>query len=110
MPPTAKRPDCSFRVHLGEIAGELRVELGFERHRKIPGTHVARTVFVREGEVEWREMGGVGALAELGVVDGRAVSALIEGLLRETKSPEENVHSYRIWDILGLESWTRSHL
>jgi len=85
-------------------------ELGFERHRKIPGTHVARKVFVEEGEVAWRGMGGASALVELGVVDGRAVSTLIERLLSQTRTPEQNVHSYRIWDILALEAWARARL
>jgi asparagine synthase (glutamine-hydrolysing) len=84
--------------------------LGFERQRKITGTSVARTVFVREGEDAWRRMGGVTALAELGVVEKRSASTLIEGLLDEPKAPAENAHSYRIWDILALEAWARAHL
>jgi asparagine synthase (glutamine-hydrolysing) len=85
-------------------------ELGFERQRKVAGTAVARTMFVREGRVAWRRFGGATALASLGVVDGAATSALIESLLANRRSPEENAYSYRIWDILALEAWARFRL
>jgi asparagine synthase (glutamine-hydrolysing) len=85
-------------------------ELGFERQRKVAGTGAARTLFVSGGRVAWRRMGGTTALAALGVVDGRATAALIEGLLSDSKPPEENAYSYRIWDILALEAWVRSRL
>ena len=85
-------------------------ELGFDRQRKVAGTPVARTMFVQEGRAAWRTMGGPTALASLGVVDGAATSALVEGLLSERRHPEENAYSYRIWDILALEAWVRSRL
>lgn len=85
-------------------------ELGFERQRKVTGTHVVREILAREGRVAWRRMGGATALAELGVVDEGAVSTLIEGVLDETKSPEKNAYSYRAWDILSLEAWVRPRL
>jgi asparagine synthase (glutamine-hydrolysing) len=85
-------------------------ELGFERQRKVSGTPVVRELITREGRVAWRGMGGVTALAELGIVDEGAVSTLIDGVLDETKSPEKNAYAYRAWDILSLESWVRSRL
>jgi asparagine synthase (glutamine-hydrolysing) len=85
-------------------------ELGFERQRKVTATAVARTMFVREGEVAWRRMGGATALAALGVVDGAATSAMVESLLAKGGSPEQNAYSYRIWDILALEAWARFQL
>jgi asparagine synthase (glutamine-hydrolysing) len=85
-------------------------ELGFERQRKVTATAVARTMFVREGEVAWRRMGGATALAALGVIDGAATSAMVETLLSKRGSPEENAYSYRIWDILALEAWVRLRL
>lgn len=84
-------------------------ELGFERQRKVAGTPVARNVFVQEGAAAWRRLGGATALAKLGVVDEAAVSDLIEGLLSTEKIPEDNVDSYRIWDIVSMEAWARSH-
>jgi hypothetical protein len=84
-------------------------ELGFERQRKVVGTSVARKIFVEEGGAAWRRLGGATALANLGVVDQNAASALIEGLLSNGKIPESSVQSYRIWDIVSLEAWARSH-
>jgi asparagine synthase (glutamine-hydrolysing) len=86
-------------------------ELGFERHRKITGTPVVRSMFTLEGELAWRRMGGATALAELGIVDKAGTSDLLGGLLNEhaRKSAEKNAYAYRIWDILGLEAWARAH-
>jgi asparagine synthetase B (glutamine-hydrolysing) len=86
-------------------------ELGFERHRKITGTPVVRSMFTLEGEAAWRRTGGATALAELGIVDEAGASRLLAGLLNEDtrKSPEKNAYAHRIWDILALEAWARSH-
>jgi asparagine synthase (glutamine-hydrolysing) len=84
-------------------------DLGFEVHRKITGNTTARTMYVREGRDAWRRLGGATTLAELGIVDGEAVRRLVEDLLGRPGSPEKNVHSYRIWDILTLEAWARAH-
>jgi asparagine synthase (glutamine-hydrolysing) len=86
-------------------------ELGFERHRKITGTPAVRTMFTLEGEAAWRKMGGVTALAKMGVLDEAGTSRLLGGVLNENtrKSPEKNANAYRIWDILALEAWARSH-
>ncbi len=70
-------------------------ELGFERQRKVSGTPVSRRIFVEEGGAAWRRLGGATALSDLGVVDARAVSDLVEGLQRY-RPVANNVHSYRI--------------
>jgi len=84
-------------------------QLGFERQRKVTAGPVARRTFVEEGGPAWRRLGGATALADLGVVDANAVSDLMEGLLSNVRDSEENVHSYRILDIIALEAWARSH-
>jgi asparagine synthetase B (glutamine-hydrolysing) len=84
-------------------------ELGFEVHRKVTGNTTARTMYVEEGRHAWRRLGGVTALAELGIVDGQRARRVVEDLLALPVAPEKNVHSYRIWDILTLEAWVRAH-
>jgi hypothetical protein len=84
--------------------------LGFERHRKVTGAGVARSIFVLEGAAAWRRLGGAKALAELGVVDGPAVTSLVERVLKEATPPERNQHAYRVWDIVALEAWTRDRV
>ncbi len=83
-------------------------QLGFERQRKVAATPVVRNYLVREGAAAWRTMGGARALAELGVVDGRAVETLVEEALNDPGPPEKIRHAYRLWDILALETWARA--
>jgi asparagine synthetase B (glutamine-hydrolysing) len=79
--------------------------LGFERQRKIAGTTYAR--FVMQGQTSniWRQMGGVPALAELGVVDGDG----FERHVVEASDPGY-LDGFHIWDMLNLEAWLRSQL
>jgi hypothetical protein len=51
-------------------------------------------------------MGGVPALAELGIVDAVAVGRLLREILEQRRSRE----AFRIWDILNLEAWLRPRL
>jgi asparagine synthase (glutamine-hydrolysing) len=83
-------------------------ELGFERQRKVSGTPVSRRIFVEQGGAAWRKLGGATALADLGVVDANAVFDQVNGLL-SIRPVANNVHSYRIWDLVSLEAWARSH-
>jgi asparagine synthase (glutamine-hydrolysing) len=80
--------------------------LGFERQRKVHATNFYWTTLQREGSVVWAKMRAAAALAELGVVDGAKVGATIAELVAGRRPPE----SYRIWNVLNLETWTRSRL
>lgn len=84
--------------------------LGFEAQRKVNASGVARTLVVQDGGRAWRELGGATTLAELGVVDGVRVQRFVDDLLGLPVAPARNVESYRIWDILTLEVWTRSQV
>ena len=94
----------------GRAKGLVRAELarrfpdlGFERHKKISALSFARNVAIEQGERAWKELGGVPALAEQGVVDPKA----FERELRTIVGGNEQ-EAYRIWDVLNLESWTRN--
>ena len=84
--------------------------LGFETHRKVTGNTTARTMYVREGQLAWQRLGGATTLEQLGVVDGERVRRMVEELLTLSVSPEKNLYSYRVWDILTLEAWARAHV
>jgi asparagine synthase (glutamine-hydrolysing) len=84
-------------------------EVGFERHRKVAGTPVVRTIILEEGGSAWRKMGGVKALDELGIVDGKTVRTVVSNLLNENRPLEKRSHLWRVWDILALEAWSRAH-
>jgi asparagine synthase (glutamine-hydrolysing) len=84
--------------------------LGFETHRKVTGNTTARTMYVQEGRPAWRRLKGATALDELGIVDGQRVHRLVEDVLTRPGAPEKNLYSYRVWDILTLEAWARTHV
>jgi hypothetical protein len=51
-------------------------------------------------------MGGVPALAELGIVE----AVLVDRTLREILDHRRQGDAFRIWDILNLEAWLRPRL
>ncbi len=79
--------------------------LGFERHKKISALGFYRKVALEQGARAWKELGGVPALAELGVVD----AAQYEREFHQILAGREH-DAFRIWDVLNLESWTRSRM
>ena len=79
--------------------------LGFERHKKISALSFARDIALEQGERAWKELGGVPALAELGIVDADAIERKVQTILSGRDD-----ETFRIWDVLNLESWTRSRL
>jgi asparagine synthase (glutamine-hydrolysing) len=78
-------------------------DLGFERHRKASSVGFFRSILHAEGEPAWRKMGGVSALAALGVVEGKAMSAVLNRCLSD---PDPHVAN-RLWELLSLEAWVR---
>jgi asparagine synthase (glutamine-hydrolysing) len=80
-------------------------DLGFERHKKISALSFAREVALEQGRRAWSEVGGVPALSELGVVDAASCERELQTILAGRERD-----AFRIWDVLNLESWTRSRL
>jgi asparagine synthase (glutamine-hydrolysing) len=80
--------------------------LGFERQRKVHATNFYWTTLQREGSAVWSKVRAAAALSELGIVDAAAVGGTIAELVAGRRPPE----SYRIWNVLNLETWTRSRL
>ncbi len=78
--------------------------LGFERQRKIAATGLVRSLIEGEGATAWSELGGVDALGDSGVVDGRALYEQIEGIL----GSRELRKYYLVWDFLALGSFLKA--
>jgi hypothetical protein len=78
-------------------------DLGFERHTKVSTAGFFRSILHTQGESAWRRMGGVPALAGLGVVDEGAMNALLARCL----SAEDLRVANRVWELLSLEAWVR---
>jgi asparagine synthetase B (glutamine-hydrolysing) len=81
-------------------------DLGFDRHRKVAATAFSREVAMNEAERVWQELGGMTALAELGIVDAKA----FERELRNFLSGGQDRDATRMWNILNLEAWTKTRL
>jgi hypothetical protein len=81
-------------------------QLDFGTQKKIVSLDFFRSTMLNEGERAWRSMGGVPALAELGIVDAVAV----DRVLREILDHRRQGDAFRIWDILNLEAWLRPRL
>jgi hypothetical protein len=79
--------------------------LGFERHKKVSAVNFFRSILLTEGPPAWRKMAGVSALADLGVVAGPAM----ESVLATSLSSKDIRVVHRIWEVLSLEAWVRSH-
>lgn len=78
--------------------------LGFDRQKKVVATDFYRTTLAREGAAAWRSLGGVQALADMGIVNSRATEEAFAAMLNGSKT-----HGvYRIWDILSTEAWVRA--
>jgi asparagine synthase (glutamine-hydrolysing) len=80
--------------------------LGFDRQKKVLVAGFYRNILLADGPRVWRRMGGASALAELGVVDGAAVTAALEGIFR--RGDPSGAH--HVWDVLNLETWLRPRL
>ncbi|PYR38108.1 MAG: hypothetical protein DMF90_04450 [Acidobacteria bacterium] len=79
--------------------------LGFERQKKMGAAQFYRTVIQREAGPAWKLLGVAHALGDLGVVEpvatARAFAAIIE--------KSDRTSTYRLWDIVCLETWARAH-
>jgi asparagine synthetase B (glutamine-hydrolysing) len=80
-------------------------DLGFESQRKVVSTDAFRTTALLQGGAAWQAMDGTPLLAELGIVDGTLVRREADDILASGST----ARSYRLWDLLSLESWARGH-
>jgi asparagine synthase (glutamine-hydrolysing) len=81
-------------------------QLDFGTQKKILSLDFFRSTMLNEGERAWRSMGGVPALAELGIVDAVSVGRVLREILDHRRQGD----AFRIWDILNLEAWLRPRL
>jgi asparagine synthase (glutamine-hydrolysing) len=80
--------------------------LGFERQRKVNATDFYWKTMQSEGPAAWSTLGGASTLDSLGIIDSRLHAAAMTELFAGERPRE----SYRIWNTLQLEAWTRSRV
>ena len=79
--------------------------LGFERQKKVVAIDFFRSAIMRQGPGAWKELGGAPALAGLGIVDARKLSAAMEQIF----SGNQIQAAGRVWDVLNVEAWLQAH-
>jgi asparagine synthetase B (glutamine-hydrolysing) len=61
-----------------------------------------------EGPQAWHGLGGAPALAELGLVDSKAVRSFVDACLSQSGASPHQLRS--VWNILRLEAWLQARL
>ncbi len=81
--------------------------LGFERQRKVEATSFYASLIYRDASEYWQQSGGARTLADLGIIDERILNPIMDRLLTGRRNGSS---AHRVWSVLNLESWTRSHV
>jgi asparagine synthetase B (glutamine-hydrolysing) len=78
-------------------------DLGFETQKKVDATSFFRSHLQSGGATAWRDLGGPGTLADLGILDHRKLVPLSEEVFAGRR-PDQH---YLIWSALNFETWAR---
>ncbi|MEP6506950.1 MAG: asparagine synthase-related protein [Gemmatimonadales bacterium] len=81
-------------------------QLGFDRQKKVLATNFVRETILREARPAWSGAGGAPTLASLGVVEPTLLKREMDAIMMQPGS----ARTYRIWDVLNVESWARSRI
>jgi asparagine synthase (glutamine-hydrolysing) len=81
-------------------------QLGFEQQVKMEATRFYASSVRQEAGAIWQELGGARTLADMGIIDEKALSPLFERLLT---GRHEGLSVHRVWSVLNLEAWARAH-
>lgn len=77
--------------------------LGFDRQKKLLSRDYFCSTLLEQGGAAWKALGGVPALADLGLVEPQQ----LEGHVREVLASGDQLRVDDLWRILSLESWVR---
>jgi len=80
-------------------------ELGLDRQKKRAGTTFYRSVLMREIPGLWKQNRELTALSDLGVVNRTDAWSMVDRSIVPTF--QQNLR--RVWDLINLENWVRSH-
>jgi hypothetical protein len=80
--------------------------LGFETQRKPIAAGYVSNLVSEAGPSAYERLGGLRALAEMGVVD----PAGTDGLVGAVRAGSDRLAPYRLWEALSLEAWARPRL
>jgi asparagine synthase (glutamine-hydrolysing) len=106
VPPALLMKDGRSKWLLRRRIAERLPGLGLERRGKVSARGVFRDVMDRQAPAVWNELGGVRALADIGVVRTADI---------ESRGPQRSLvqrcgGSGRLWTLLNLETWVRQRV
>jgi len=78
-------------------------KLGFERQRKVMAAKFFQSLVTQDGHRLWEQMRGTFVLADLGVLDEKALPL-------NWAEPKDAHDAFRVWSVLNLEAWARTHV
>jgi Asparagine synthase len=81
-------------------------DLGFERQKKVWGSNFFTSMLLIEGASAWPALGGVPAMAKLGIVDADTMISTVDEIIAN----KQRRYAYRIWEALSLETWLRKRI
>jgi asparagine synthetase B (glutamine-hydrolysing) len=77
----------------------------FQTQKKASAVNYWLSLITTEGKEIYHDIGGPKSLIELGIIDGNAMGPLMEQAFTSNRLYD----NAKIWDILSLETWCRSH-
>jgi asparagine synthase (glutamine-hydrolysing) len=102
-PPDVLNADGAIKGWLRRSVGRHLAGLGVETRPKVLANRVLVRGAAQAGRSAWQGLGGVHALAELGIVDGTSAA---ESLLGAASLKG----AHRLWELLNTEAWLQTQL
>ncbi len=107
-PPELLNHDGRAKALIRNTLSRRFPHLGFERQRKVVTASFFGKTVVREAPTVWREIGGIQALADAGIVDPEVGGALY--LERPVTPHPATTLTDPMWELLTVEGWLRRHI
>jgi asparagine synthase (glutamine-hydrolysing) len=106
-PPHVRAQGGRFKGLLRTLLHQHFPHLGYDRQEKPYANDFFGGALLTGLKQSWGELGGVQALADLGVVDGKKVAGQVAKLM--TSSELSDAMLKTLWPTLCSEVWVRSH-
>jgi asparagine synthase (glutamine-hydrolysing) len=107
-PPHLRTQGGRFKGLLRTLLHQHFPHLGYDRQEKPYANDFFGTALLTGLKQSWGDLGGVQALADLGVVDGKKIAGQVAQLTTSSGLSETTLKT--LWPTLCSEVWVRSHV
>lgn len=107
-PPHLRAQGGRFKGLLRTLLHEHFPHLGYDRQEKPYANDFFGNALLTGLKQSWSELGGVQALADLGIVDGSVVEQQVSELTTKSSGLSDETLTW-LWSTLCSEVWVRSH-